>query len=121
VGVGARFSDLRNLAGDRFLERGQALRVAVLELQHVRTLLHYLVAVAESRDAPAREDFCRRWEAAFEPSERAVREAAAATGADPDAAIEPLDPSSAGRAAHRVAVALGSLGERIDTRLGERP
>ena len=121
MGVGARFSDLRNLAGDRFLERGQALRVAVLELQHMRTLLQYLAAVAESRDAPARGDFGRRWEAALEPSERGVREAAAATGADPDAAIEPLDPSSAGRAAHRVAVALGSLGERIDTRLGERP
>ncbi|HLL86383.1 MAG TPA: hypothetical protein VK387_03620 [Thermoleophilaceae bacterium] len=109
------------MAGDRFLERNQALRLAVGEVQHLRTLLAYLSSVAQSVGAAERAGFCRRWEAELEPSERAVRDAAAGLGADPDAAVAPLDPSPSGRAAHRVAVTLGSLGEQIDSRLGRRP
>ena len=119
--MGTRFSDLRNVAGDRFLERNQALRFAVAEIQHLRTLLAYLAAVADARGAAPRGDFCRRWEEGLEASERAVRAAAAELGASPDAAIAPLDSSLPGRAAHRVAVTLGALGEGIDSRLGREP
>jgi hypothetical protein len=120
VGLGARLADFQNVAGDRFLERNQALRVAVAEVQHLRTLLAYLGAIAESRGSEPRADFCRRWESELEASERAAREATVTLGSEPDAAIEPADRSTAGRAAHRVAYSIGALGEWIDQRTAAR-
>ncbi|MBA3422479.1 MAG: hypothetical protein H0U12_11445 [Thermoleophilaceae bacterium] len=120
IGLGAGFADLQNVVTDRFFERNQALRLAVAEVQHVRTLVLYLGAVGESRGSEPRTQFCRRWEGELEPIERAARDAAVALAADPDAAVEPLDQSPVGRAAHRVAYAVGSAGEWIDERAARR-
>jgi hypothetical protein len=120
VGLGARLGDLQNLAVDRFFERNQALRLAVAEVQHVRTLLAYLGAVAESRGAEGRARFCRGWESELESVERGARDAAVALGADPDAAVEPIDRSPLGRAAHKVAYAVGAIGDWVDRRAARR-
>ncbi|MDP8944092.1 MAG: hypothetical protein M3N16_08260 [Actinomycetota bacterium] len=119
-GLGARLADTRNQLRDRSLDRNQAVRFAVLDVQHVTTLLLYLAAVADSRGDERLAGFCRRWERSLRRIENAARKAAAATGADPDAAIEPLDTSSLGRAAHGAAYAMGSLGEWVDRRRSER-
>lgn len=119
-GVGARVAGLRNAVADRTMERNQALRTAVLDLQHVVTLLGYLAAVAESRgDAPLAE-FCGRWERKLKRLEGRIRRAAIGAGADPDAAVEPLDHGALGRAGHRLAHLGGTLGEWVDRRAAER-
>lgn len=118
LGLGGRIADVQNLAGDRFLERNQAIRVAALEVRHVRLLLRYLAAVGEGRGATPRADFCRRWEAELVPIEEALERSAVGLADDPDAAIEPLDPSSLGRAAHGAAFAVGSVGEWVDRQVG---
>ncbi len=41
-------------------------------------------------------------------------------GEDPDAAIEPLDSSKVGRAAHGAAYAAGTVGEWVDRRVARR-
>lgn len=120
TGVGGRFADLQSLAVDPFLERNQALRLAVAEVQHVRTLLAYLGAVGESRGAERRTRFCRGWESELEPVERAARDTAIALGTDPDAAVEPIDRSPLGRGAHRVAYVLGAVGEWVDRQPARR-
>ena len=48
-GVGGRLAGARNVAGDLVLERNQALRLAVLDAEHVATLLEYLAALADKR------------------------------------------------------------------------
>ena len=60
-GVGSQLAGLRNSAGDLVLERNQALRLAVLDAEHVTTLLLYLAALAERRDDVALAAFHRRW------------------------------------------------------------
>jgi hypothetical protein len=102
---------------DRFLERNQALRLAVDDLEHVTTLLAYLGGVSATRDASALTELCQGWERKLRRHVSAVRKAAVALASDPDAAIEPLDPSPAGRAAHATAVAMGTAGEAFDRKV----
>lgn len=120
LGLGGWLADLQNFAGDRFLERNQAARVATLEVRHVRLLLSYLGAVGAGLGATARADFCRRWEAELSSVDDAMSEAVLALAADPDAAIEPVDQSSVGRAAQGVAFAVGSVGEWVDRQVARR-
>src|SRR3954469_22540442 len=47
--VGKSLAGSRSQVGDRFLERNQALRTALLDVQHVATLLGYQAEVAETR------------------------------------------------------------------------
>lgn len=96
------------------------LRLTVAEVQHVRTLVLYLGAVAENLGTAPRTRFCRHWASELEPIERAVRDAAVALAADPDAAVEPLDGSPLGRAAHGVAYSVGAAGEWIDEQAARR-
>jgi hypothetical protein len=119
-GVGAAIASTRNALKDRTLERNQAVRLAVLDVEHVRTLLGYLATVAECRDQAELAELSSRWEERIRRVEASVREAAIALGANPDEAIEPLDPSPAGRAAHRAAYAFGSIGEWLDRRASRR-
>ena len=51
----------RNLVSDRFLERNQAVRLAVLDAQHITTLLPYLARLARTRDDEELAEFCERW------------------------------------------------------------
>jgi hypothetical protein len=119
-GGGANLGAVRGAVLDRFLERNQALRLAVDDLEHVATLLGYLANVSESRGDAKLPEFCRSWERRLRRTESAVRKAAIALGSTPDTAVEPLDLSRAGRAAHRVAWAVGSVGEWTDRKVARR-
>jgi hypothetical protein len=114
--VGARIADLRNVLSDRALERNQALRLAVLDAQHLTTLLAYLVAAAEQRGDSGLAAFCAGWERELARCERSIQGVAVATARNPDAAIAPVDGSIAGRAAHGVAQVAGTAGEWFDRR-----
>jgi hypothetical protein len=117
---GGNLGTVRSAVVDRFLERNQALRVAVDDLEHVSTLLGYLAAVGESRGDAALAEACRSWERRMRRRLNAVRRAAVELGRDPDDAVQPLDGSAPGRAAHRVAWTLGSVGEWTDRQVARR-
>jgi hypothetical protein len=119
-GAGATLGAARGAVFDRFLERNQALRLAVDDLEHVTTLLGYLASVGEARGDQELPEFCRSWERRMRRQVGAVRKAANQLGGAPDAAIEPLDPSPPGRAAHRAAWAIGSVGEWTDRQVARR-
>lgn len=113
-GGGARIGMVRAAILDRFLERNQALRFAVDDLEHVTTLLAYLATVSETRRAKKLTELCQGWERKMRRHVTTVRKAAVALAADPDSAIEPLDPSPIGKVAHATAVAAGTAGEAFD-------
>jgi hypothetical protein len=113
-GVGHRLAGLRNTAGDLVLERNQALRLAVLDAEHVTTLLAYLAALAEKRGDTALVTFHRRWEVEIAAARDAVRADAIALAGDPDDAVQPAERSILGRAGHTAANALGTVGEAFD-------
>jgi hypothetical protein len=119
-GVGANLARTRRDVRDRFLERNQALRFAVSDVQHVVTLLGYLEQLARTRGDDALRGFCSDQRARLMPVERTARAAAIELGSAPDAAIEPLDRSAAGRVAHGAAYAMGSVGEWLDRRAGNK-
>jgi hypothetical protein len=101
-------------AGDLMLERNQALRRAVLDVQYVTTLLAYLAELADKRDGTALAAWERGWETRLRELEDAARAAAVAEGREPEQAIVPADPGTLGRAGHAVASGLGTLGEAFD-------
>jgi hypothetical protein len=113
-GVGTQLAGLRNTAGDVILERNQALRFAVLDAEHVATLLRYLAALADRRADAALAAFHRRWAGEVESARDAVRDAAIALAADPDDAVGPAERSPLGRAGLGAATAVGTLGEAFD-------
>lgn len=115
-GAGRALARQRVGVRDRFLERNQGLRFAVEDMQHVTTLLAYLGEVALTRNDGSLAELCGRWERKLRRTESAIRKAAVATGSAPDAAIEPLDGSAAGRVAHSVGYAAGTAGEWLDRR-----
>jgi hypothetical protein len=119
-GAGANLGMVRSAVFDRFLERNQALRLAVDELEHVATLLGYLASVGETRGDAELTEFCRSWERRMRRQVGGIRRAANELGADPDAAIQPLDESAASRAAHRAAWAFGAVGEWTDRQVARR-
>ena len=112
--VGMRLAGLRNTPGDLVLERNQALRLAVLDAEHVTTLLAYLAALADKRGDDALAAFHRRWEGEIGEARDTVRAAAIAMADDPDEAVQPAESSIFGRAGHTAAHALGTVGEAID-------
>jgi hypothetical protein len=113
-GVGARLAGLRNNAGDLLLERNQALRSAVLDIQHLTTLLGYLGRLATTRGDDPLAGFHKGWEVRLREIETDARNAAIDLGCDPPGAVIPAEQSLVGRAGHRVACAMGSAGEAID-------
>ena len=119
-GSGSRIGAARGAIGDRFLERNQALRLALDDLEHVANLLAYLAKVSVARGDAGLVEFCGSWERRLRRQLGTVRKAAVAMGEDPDAAIEPLDTSKVGRAAHGAAYAAGSVGEWVDRRVAKR-
>jgi len=112
--VGDSLAQGRGQAGDRFLERHQALRFALLDAQHVRTLLDFQAALAREMGQPELEALCERWEQRIGAAELELRGRVAALAHDPDAAVKPVDRSPVGRAAHGAAYVVGSVGEWID-------
>jgi hypothetical protein len=117
--AGARFAGARGLS-DLLLERNQALRSALLDLQHVVTLLDYLAGLAATREDPDLEAWHIAWRDRLRGIEDRGRTAVTALAADPDRAIEPADDGTLGRAGAKIGAALGAVGEAIDNRLARR-
>lgn len=113
-GTGARIGTVRAEILDRFLERNQALRFAIDDVEHVTTLLAYMAAVSGSRGKKNLPELCGTWERKLRRHVGLLRKAAIDLGSRPDDAIEPLDPRPIGRAAHGAAVATGTVGEAVD-------
>jgi hypothetical protein len=101
---------------DGLLERNQALRYALHDVQHVVTLLSYAAALAGARGDEELRALCASAEERLGVHERALREAIVALGARPDDAVSPAVPSPGGRVGQRVAAGAGALGEWIDRR-----
>jgi hypothetical protein len=118
--VGLTAARARSAVGDHFLERNQALRLAVLDVQHAVTLLGYLAAASETNGNADLAVFCTRWRDTLGEVEDRVRGAAVELGRTLDDAVEPLDPSPLGRAAHAVGYWVGSFGEWFDRQAARR-
>jgi hypothetical protein len=112
-GLGARLAGARGVS-DLLLERNQAFRAAVLDVQHVTTLLAYLGALALTRGDEGLAAWHARWEERMRALEERGRAAAAEMAGDPEAAIAPAEDSTLGRAGVRIGQAMGTLGEAID-------
>ena len=117
-GVGTQVAGARNAVGDLFLERNQALRIAVLDAHHVVVLLGYLAALARADRAGDHAELCDRWERRMKRVEGRARRAAIAAGERPTWAVEPVVHGPLGRAGHGVAYAVGTVGEWVDRRAG---
>ena len=90
------------------------MRVAVVDVQHVTTLLGYLGQLAATRGDEELAGFHRGWETRLLEIEGEARDAAIALGCEPAAAVVPADQGPLGRLGHRVGVTLGSAGEALD-------
>jgi hypothetical protein len=119
-GMGARIADLRTAFMDRSGDTGLVVRSAVLDMEHVTTLLRHLAELARARGDRNMAGFCEEWAGRLESNLDAVREAAVELGADPDRTSAPLDDSVVNRAAHGVGWVLGSIGEAVDKAVGGR-
>lgn len=119
-GMGARFADLRTVVADRSGDTGLVVRSAVLDMEHVTTLLRQLAELARARGDRNMAGFCEEWAGRLESNLDAVREAAVELGADPDRTSAPLDDSVVNRAAHGVGWVFGSIGEAVDRVIGKR-
>jgi hypothetical protein len=119
-GMGVSLAGMRNVVADRALERNQALRLALLDLQHLTTLLAYLAALGEAQGDAQMVEFCGRWERKLKRLEGRVRRAAIGTAEQPNRAIDPVDSGPVGRAGQRAAWAMGTVGEWLDRRAAER-
>jgi hypothetical protein len=119
-GVGDSLAKTRRGVRDRFLERNQAVRFAVSDVQHVVTLLGYLEQIARTKDDERLRGLCSEQRARLMAVERSARAAAIELGSSPDEAIQPLDRSAAGRVAHGAAYAVGTVGEWFDRRASGR-
>jgi hypothetical protein len=119
TGAGVWTSRLRG-AGDLLLERNQALRGATLDIQHVITLLAYLAALATQRDDLTLAEWLSGWEMRLRELAGEVQAAVVAEAEDPERAVQAYDSSKLGRAGHKIAVGLGTLGEAYDSRAAKR-
>ncbi|HKH41271.1 MAG TPA: hypothetical protein VKA41_05395 [Solirubrobacterales bacterium] len=119
-GMGARIADLRTAITDRGGDTGLVVRSAVLDIEHVTTLLRHLAELARARSDRNMAGFCQEWAARLESSMDAVRQAAVELGADPDRASAPLGDSVVNRATHGVGWVFGSIGEAVDRVIGSR-
>jgi hypothetical protein len=119
-GMGARIADLRAVIADRGGDTGLVVRSAVLDMEHVTTLLRHLAELARARADRSMAGFCEEWAGRLESNLDAVREAAVELGADPDRTSAPLDESVVNRAAHGVGWVFGSVGEAVDRVISRR-
>jgi len=115
-GFGAQLAGMRNALVDPALEVNQALRLAVLDVQHVVTLLAYLERLAAQREDEQLRAFLGGWGERMRAHEDAIRDVAIGLGDAPAKAISPCTPGLAGRAAHGLANRVGTLGEWFDRR-----
>src|SRR3954454_10464214 len=106
--VAGRLARARPLAPDGALERNQALRFALLDAEHVLTLIDYLAELALADEDVEGHAVCAAWASRLRPIERNMRRHAVDLGKDPDAAVEPIS------VAHKLQYAIGWIGEATD-------
>jgi hypothetical protein len=111
--LGARLAGARGVS-DLLLERNQAFRAALLDLQHVTTLLTYLQALADARGDAELAAWHAGWVRTLTPHEARGRALVEQIAADPEEAIAPADGGRLGRAGAKLGAAVGTLGEAID-------
>ena len=119
-GFGARLASAHSALLDTSLEVNQALRFAALDVVHVVTLLDYLAALANADGDAELQAFLGGWAVRMRAHEEAVRAAAVAVADAPDTAVLAAAPGIAGRIMHGAAAAVGTLGEWVDGRAGQR-
>lgn len=119
-GVAARIADARNVVTDLVADSGMVVRFAVLDVEHVATLLGHLAELAHARDDRDLAAFCGRWSERMGDRVDAVRNAAVAFGAEPERAAAPLRASLVGRAAHGAGWVMGAVGEAVDRAAARR-
>jgi hypothetical protein len=119
-GAGGSLAAARAALAEPFLEVNQAVRLAILDAQHLGTLLGYLERLAAARGDDGLAAFHAAWRLRIEELELAGRESAVALGNDPEAATAPARSDPAGRAGHALAMAVGSVGEWFDAKIGPR-
>jgi hypothetical protein len=95
---------------DALLERNQALRHALLDAQHLVTLVEYVGALSAGEGDGPLETACAEWKTTLQKPVRRVRRAVIALGETPDVAIEPLSKGQ------RLTWAIGWFGEATDRR-----
>jgi hypothetical protein len=117
--IGARIAGIRSAFVDRGADTGMVVRFAVLDIEHVATLLTQLTELARARKDDKLAEFCESWGTRVRSDVNAIRRAAVKLGSEPERAAAPLDDSLPTRAAHRVGWAFGSVGEAVD-RLASR-
>jgi hypothetical protein len=120
-GVGSTVGDVRGAVIDRSFDTGVAVRFAVLDIEHITTLLAHLSGLAEARDDWDLAKFDADWQRRLRPQVKSVRKAAVDLGRDPDRVAQPLDSSRFGQVAHRAGWAIGTLGEWFDRRSAKAP
>ncbi len=109
LGAG-RVARARPPVPDAVLERNQALRFALLDGEHLVTLIKYVGALSATEGDAELEQACADWAIAVQKPTAAAKRAAIAMGKDPDAALEPISKGQ------RLTWALGWLGEATDRR-----
>lgn len=109
LGAG-RVARARPPVPDAVLERNQALRFALLDAEHLLTLVEYVGELSATEGDGELVGACTDWKGALQKPARAARRAAIRLGATPDAAIEPLSKGQ------KLTWALGWLGEAADRR-----
>ena len=119
-GLGVGLADLRTGIADRGADTGLVARLAVLDAEHLTTLLRQLAELARARGDHDLAGFCEEWAVRFESQLDAVRQGAVELGADPDRVAAPVDDSLPNRVAHGVGWAFGAVGEGIDQIAGRR-
>lgn len=103
-----RLARARPPVPDAVLEHNQALRFALLDAEHLLTLVEYVGALSTAEGDTELAEACAGWKAALQKPARAARRAAIGLGKTPDLAIEPLSKG------HKLSWALGWLGEATD-------
>ena len=119
-GMGARIADIRAVITDRGADTGLSVRFAVLDLEHLTTLLRQLAELARARADQSLARFDEEWATRLESQLDSVREAAVKLGTDPDRTAAPLSGNPVNRAAHGVGWTFGAVGEGIDKLAGRR-
>lgn len=109
LGAG-RLARARPPVPDAALEHNQALRFALLDAEHLITLVEYVGALSAAEDDTELVEACAAWKARLQKPARAARRAAIRLGATPDLAIEPLGKGQ------KLGYLLGWLGEATDRR-----
>ena len=120
-GLGVGLADLRTGITDRGADTGLVARFAVLDAEHLTTLLRQLAELARARGDHDLAGFCEEWAVRFESQLDAVRQGAVELGADPDRVAAPVNDSLLNRIAHGVGWTFGAVGEGIDQIAGRGP